>query len=452
MSSPFPFDSVLIFCFLSVMLLVGIALRAYVPFLQRYLFPSCLIGGVLATVLMNTGLVKLPFDQMESFAYHFFNVSFISVGLTEGERSQPDEGRTQLQGSLWMALVQGVSFPLQAVVGGVCVIAFGLAGVKLFPTFGFLAPLGFNEGPGQALAIGKVWEGYGFQNAATIGLSFATFGFLFAFFAGVPLVNAGLRRRGGGAGIGLTPDFLRGILARHAPPESAGKLTTHSANVETLALHVALVGFVYLLTYGTVFGLGMVLPEEVGRILWGFAFLVGMVLALLLREAAKRIGLDHLVDHRLQSRITGLAVDYLIVTTGAAVQILVVWQFALPILIISLLCGVLTTAAILFFGGRLPGYNLERTAAIYGTVTGTVSCGLLLLRIVDPQFKTPVAREVGFMSIFAVPLIGGLTLMVNAPLWWSWSVAQTVLFFAIVLVLSPVVLFALGLARRARTT
>ena len=41
--------------------------------------------------------------------------------------------------------------------------------------------LGFNEGPGQALSFGKVWEGIGYENAATIGATFATIGFFFAF-------------------------------------------------------------------------------------------------------------------------------------------------------------------------------------------------------------------------------------------------------------------------------
>jgi len=58
----------------------------------------------------------------------------------------------------------------------------------------------------------------------------------------------------------------------------------------------------------------------------------------------------------------------------------------------------------------------------------------MLLRIVDPEFKTPVAREIGFMNIFVVPIIGGLTCLLNAPFWWGWSVFTTcvVLFFILV--------------------
>ena len=78
-----------------------------------------------------------------------------------------------------MALIQGSCFGLQAAVGGLLVIFFGIFGLELFPTFGFLAPLGFEEGPGQALSVGKVWEGFGFAQAATLGLTFAAIGYFF---------------------------------------------------------------------------------------------------------------------------------------------------------------------------------------------------------------------------------------------------------------------------------
>ncbi|NIU58348.1 MAG: sodium:glutamate symporter, partial [Phycisphaerae bacterium] len=99
-------------------------------------------------------------------------------------------------------------------VSGLLVIIFGILGLKLFPTFGFLVPLGFEEGPGQALSVGKVWEGFGFAQAATLGLTFAAIGYFFAFFVGVPLVNWGIRK--GLAAHGnqdLSRDVLTGIIS-----------------------------------------------------------------------------------------------------------------------------------------------------------------------------------------------------------------------------------------------
>ncbi len=437
MQSPFPFGAFMVFGTLSIVLLVGVWLRARVVWLQKFLFPSCLIGGVIGLAVVSTGLVSLDVKQIESFAFHLFNISFISVGLTRADPSEshgpPRGGR--LRGPLWMALIEGVTLPLQAVIGGLCVIGFGFFGQELFATFGFFAPLGFTEGPGQALSIGKVWEGFGFRHAATIGLTFAAVGFFFAFFVGVPLANWGLRRGLARHGDGTLPaEVLTGIVGRGQSRETAGQMTMHSGNIDTLAFQAALIGLVYVLTYGFVVGLGRFLPPDAGQILWGFFFFFGMAIALGLRVLMARLGIDHLIDPGIQRRITGWSVDYLIVATVMAIQVVVVWQYLLPITVMCLSSGVATTVVVVYLGRRLDDLALERTLTIYGTCTGTVSSGLLLLRIVDPEFKTPVAIEIGLMNVLAVPIIVGSMVLVNAPVWWHWSVGLTCLVFAVLLV------------------
>ncbi len=127
---------------------------------------------------------------------------------------------------------------------------FSLFGMHLFPTFGFLVPLGFNGGPGQALSFGRIWETVGFSHAATIGLGFAGVGYFFAFFVGVPLVNHWIRKGPMAQRAGSLPhDFVVGITAQGQKRESAGTLTIHSGNADTLAFQAALVGFIYVLTY-----------------------------------------------------------------------------------------------------------------------------------------------------------------------------------------------------------
>ena len=447
MNTPFPFDGMLVFAFLSALLLAGVVLRAKISLLQRFLVPSCLIGGVLGFMVVSLDLFSLNLSMVESLAYHFFNISFISVGLTREEEAEGRPSRQLVRGAAWMALIQGLTFPLQAILGGLAVVLFGLAGVKLFPTFGFLVPLGFNEGPGQALSIGKVWETVGFSNAATIGLAFAAAGYFCAFFVGVPLVNRGIRS--GRAAFGpsqLPPDLLKGIL----PPtgqETAGALTIHSGNAETLAFQTALVGLVYGGTYlivsllvRSLTAFGIMGPND-AKILWGFFFFFGLGAALVTRKILGRIGAAHLVDPGIQRRITGWSVDYLIVATVVAIQLTVLWKYALPIGLICLINAVATTGLVVWFGRRLDAFQLERTAAIYGVVTGTVSCGLLLLRIADPEFRTPAAFEIAVMNVFALPVVGGCTVLVNGPLWWGWSVMGTMAVFAGVMAVVIVLMY-----------
>jgi ESS family glutamate:Na+ symporter len=432
MTSPFPFESMLVFGWLACMLLFGVLLRAKISFFQRFLFPGCLIGGITGLILINTGVISVAAADLEAFAYHFFNISFISVGLTRGDHPHQPAPRNKkfLKGPAWMALVQTACFGLQASGGGLLVMLFGVMGLELFPTFGFLVPLGFEEGPGQALSVGKVWEGFGFAQAATIGLTFAAVGFFFAFFVGVPIVNRSIRKGLSSQGAqALSRDFLTGIIPADRQTETAGKLTLHTANVDSMAFQAGLVGLVYLLTYAFVKYTGMLLPPDAAKIMWGFFFIFGLLFAVLIRWLIEKFKIAHLIDPGIQRRVTGWSIDFLMVSTIMAIQLLVVWQYVLPIAVLSIVTGLLTTITVVYLGNRLWSYNLERTAAVYGTVTGTVSCGLLLLRIVDPDFKTPVTIEIALMNILSIIPIGGCLVLVNAPVWWNWGVGLTTLVF-----------------------
>ena len=439
MKMPFPFDAMLLFGSLAIMLLVGVLLRAKISIFQRFLIPSCLIGGVLGLILVNGGIIKLSVTDLETFAYHFFNISFISVGLTNSANQSDNliKKKGFIKGPLWMALSQTIAFNLQAIIGGLCVILLGVSGLKLFPTFGFFAPLGFEEGPGQALSFGRIWEGIGFEHAATIGLTFAAIGYFFAFFVGVPLANWGIRRGlAVNAPQNLPPEFLTGVMTRKALNRSAGTQTLHSANIDTLAYQTAMVGLVYVLTYGFIRSAGSFLPPDAASLLWGFFFFFGLIIAFIIRWLMGKLGVDYLIDPGVQRRITGWSIDFLIVATIMAIKLTIVWAYILPISLISLSCGTLTTVAILFLGNRLWSYNLERTVVIFGTVTGTVSCGLLLLRIVDPDFKTPAVIEIALMNVIMLVPLAGLLVLVNAPVWWNWSLGLTLAAFAVLMVMA----------------
>jgi ESS family glutamate:Na+ symporter len=443
MQIPFPFDSMLLFGSLAIMLLVGVFLRAKISFFQRLLIPSCLIGGMLGLMLINGGIVKLSITDLETFAYHFFNISFISVGLT-GNTNQTDNSiakKRLIKGPIWMALSQTIIFNLQAIIGGLCVIVLGVLGLELFPTFGFLAPLGFEEGPGQAVSFGKIWEGLGFEHAATIGLTFAATGYFIAFFVGVPLANWGIRR---GLAVNtpqkLPLDFLTGVISKNQVKSSAGEQTLHSANIDSLAFQTALVGLVYVLTYGFVIAIAGLMPPDVSSLLWGFFFFFGLIIAFAVRRMMGKMGVDYLIDPGVQRRITGWSIDFLIVATIMAIKLTIVWEYILPISIISLACAALTTLIMMFLGKRLWSYNLERTVVIFGTVTGTVSCGLLLLRIVDPDLKTPAVVEIAIMNGIMLGPLAGLLVLVNAPVWWNWGLTTTVLTFTVLMVIAIVLM------------
>jgi len=71
-----------------------------------------------------------------------------------------------------------------------------------------------------------------------------------------------------------------------------------------------------------------------------------------------------------------------------------------PILAECVLVAIVTFLVCFYFGQRFGGSNdFERTLGLYGTSTGTVPTGIALVRIVDPNFKTNTAVELGLTNL-----------------------------------------------------
>ena len=77
----------------SVMLSIGMAIRAKVKFFQHMLMPVSVIGGILGFILMNLVLSKYPVGGVSVTDFSnivdvFFVMSFISIGLTGSKKKK----------------------------------------------------------------------------------------------------------------------------------------------------------------------------------------------------------------------------------------------------------------------------------------------------------------------------------------------------------------------------
>ena len=145
------------FGWLSGMLLIGVFLRAKVPLFQRFLFPACLIGGLLGFVLVSVGWVNISDKFFTLMAYHLFNIGFVSIGLTGGGGGK-GAAKTIIKGSVWLAFVWTALLCIQSALGaGIIAGANTFVGDKLYAGIGFLMGHGFAQGPGQTLGIASVW-------------------------------------------------------------------------------------------------------------------------------------------------------------------------------------------------------------------------------------------------------------------------------------------------------
>lgn len=447
MNTPFDMNYFLAFGYIGICIFIGVLLRAKVKVLQGYLVPACMIGGILGMIALNLNIFPLDESLFQTIAYHFFIISFISIGLTSAKKLPGEKGKGKeiLRGAAWMGLMNGASMASQAFIGCVLVLLFGLVGIAIPLQFGLFLPLGFTQGPGQALAVGKAWEASGFTNAVSIGLAFAAIGFVFALFVGIPIVNWGIRKGFSSMGQIELPDFFRrGTYKQDQIEEPLGLMTTHSGNVDSFAFHTSAVGIAYLLTY-----VGYYLVEQAFGTLssatWGFFFFYGMLSGILIKVFMQKTGSGHLLDSQTQNRITGFSVDILVAATLISVKLAVVWEYIIPLLTVALVGGIWTTFYIIYFGRRLNELGFERMCVQYGVNTGTVSTGLLLLRVVDPQFKTTVALETGLYSIFAIPFIlANMVVILYSPKWGFTIYHQMGLFlglFALTLLLLKIFKF-----------
>jgi len=150
----------------------------------------------------------------------------------------------------------------------------------------------------------------------------------------------------------------------------------------------------------------------------------------------KKIGVAHLVDPGTQHRITGFSLDFMIAGTLMAIQLTVVWTYIVPILAISISGGIMTVLVILYFGRRQDNMALERTVVVFGTYTGQLSTGLLLLRIVDPEFRSSLLMELGIFGFLVSPITFSCMLMATGQVSWGWGIWQTIGIYAIVALIS----------------
>ena len=115
-------------------------------------------------------------------------------------------------------------------------------------------------------------------------------------------------------------------------------------------------------------------------------------------------------NNYLLSRISGLAFDVMIVAGLACIDMEDLSGLILPF-ILMITFGAIGTLLHLQFVCRkvYPGYYYEGLVSMFGMMTGTISSGVLLLRELDPQMKSPAGNNLVLGSscaiLLAVPLL-----------------------------------------------
>ena len=120
-------------------------------------------------------------------------------------------------------------------------------------------------------------------------------------------------------------------------------------------------------------------------------------------------------------KVMGTTVITFFVTAGiAAIRMSIVGKYLIVLLTMGII-GLAVTYAYVYFVCRklFPAYTEQQFLAMYGMLTGTASTGIILLREIDGDFKTPVADNLVYQNfpamVFGFPILLLATMAPTKP-------------------------------------
>ncbi len=402
-------------------ILVATLLRRKIPFIRKSLMPTAVLAGFLLLLLRSIGVLNLDMDMLEMMTYHGIAIGFIALSLRIPSEKGTDKGGGLVAVKSGALIVS--TYLMQALIGFAIILPLAYTVMpNLFKAAGILLPMGYGQGPGQANNVGTTYEALGFTGGRSFALALAAAGYLCACIVGVIYLNILAKKK---------------KLNRIEHGEISGSVNVDAfqdqgeipiaESIDRFSMQFALVVIVYLATYLVTWGITSALAavspsasKSLSSILWGFNFILGSALAMLLRAVLKRLRKYKIMTRQYQnnyllSRISGLAFDLMIVAGIASIDIGDLSGLWVPFLLMAVAGGLITLVYLQWLCRKLyPTYYHEGLTAMYGMMTGTISSGILLLREIDPEFSTPAANNLvtgsGTGIIFGIPMLIFITM------------------------------------------
>jgi ESS family glutamate:Na+ symporter len=179
-----------------------------------------------------------------------------------------------------------------------------------------------------------------------------------------------------------------------------------------------------MLSFLLMFLLGQLVPGMRSTI-YGFNFILGVLAATLLKTAINLLKKKNIIHRNytnnfLLTRATNFFFDIMVAAGIAVIRMDIVGKYWAVLLIMGVMGLVLTYAYNYFIARKLfPGYCQQQFMAMYGMLTGTASTGIILLREIDGDFKTPVADNLVYQNFpamaFGFPILLLATMAPDKP-------------------------------------
>lgn len=404
---------------LLLFLTLGNIIRRTIPLFRKCLVPSALLGGTVLLcvdiVSKQLGFMLVDNRLMQVITYHCLAIGFAAMSL-KTEKSTHKTKKIQV---LEYGALQGGTYMLQAFVGlGITIILFLATqyGDDIISyVCGVILPLAFGQGPGNALS----WDinftnipATQFTGNGSFGLSLASIGFVVASVFGVLHINI-CKKRGE-------------LVVRNARPTDefidytnpSGAEIPDSESVDKFTIQAGFVAIVYSLAFGFMVLLGE-LSDFTNSIAWGFNFLWASIFAMLVKFVVKQLRKYNLmhreyINNYHMDRISGFSFDLMIVAGVSAIEINDIKRYLLPIILLSIIGTFITYIYIRKVSKEcFKGFEHEFFLMSFGTLTGTASNGMILMKEVDPGLRTPTSSLYILSNFPAMVMIAPLLFLLG---------------------------------------
>ena len=418
---------------IGLFLVAAKALRSRIALFRRLFLPASVIGGVMALLIGPEVLGRgteavdgpevlagglLPDAVLEVWSeLPVLLISVVFAALFIGKR---------IPGVRQIWEVAGPQVALgQSIAWGQYVIGLLLALLVLGPVFGLppvagaLIEIGFEGGHGTAAGLSSTFEEFDFAEGTDLALGLATIGLIAGVLIGTVIINWGVRT----GRIGLdehgdpvdaaragTDDDLDDLDDR----EGTGDQQAATTSTDPLSIHLGYVAIAI--------SVGWLLLEALAaleRATWGGPdglellvhlplFPMAMLGGVLLQLVLDRTDRAALVDRRLINRISGAALDLIIVAALGTLSLEAIGGNLGPFLVLAVAGITWNLGAFLLLAPRIvPEYAYERGLGDFGQSMGMTVTGLLLMRIADPPNRSGGLEAFGYKQLLFEPVVGG---------------------------------------------
>ena len=399
---------IIYFLFMGVLLFVGKVLKTKLPFLNRIVLPTALLGGALGLLFSDVvipGSYTIDVSIMTTIVYHCLALGFISLTLKQGQA----KGNKKIWST---GMIITSTYALQGFIGILMVLIFFS---DKFVGSGMLLALGFGQGPGLAQSFGGMWSAMLGGHGATLGVSYAVVGFVIGGTIGVLLINLLSRKKN----IQKTKRYYD------------TSITTHDIKIDTvkevsvmdgITIQIVIISIIYFFVWGTLYILSGILTTEAGGTIGdtvyglfeGFNFILGIFYAMLFKAILRAIqkrgkNVNFMTNDYILSNLSSYFFNIMICGAVLTITFDFLSTYGILLASVSAVGAVVTLIYLRFITKRIyKENNDEYFVGLFGMLTGTASTGIALLKGLDKNLETPVAEELvlgsGTAIAIALPL------------------------------------------------